>query len=115
LTGLADGTATNTRAASLSADEPVAIPLSTAEKSVFAPEICLVTIKNACEINSLNVIRATRATAEIGRAETRLATDRQRNSAAHFASLNSASLISGFIDIIALSRYRNGKLGLQNR
>jgi hypothetical protein len=65
-------------------DEPVAIPLSTAEKSVFSPEICLVTIKNVCEISSLNVIRATRATAEFGCAETRLATDRQRNSAAHF-------------------------------
>jgi hypothetical protein len=65
-------------------DEPVAIPLSTAEKSVFAPEICLVTIKNVCEISSLSVIRATRATAEIGCAGTGLATDRQRNLAAHF-------------------------------
>jgi len=65
-------------------DEPVAIPLSTAEKSVFALEICPMTIKNVCEISSLNVIRATRATAEIGCAETGLATDRQRNSAAHF-------------------------------
>jgi hypothetical protein len=42
------------------------------------------TIKNVCEISSLNEIRAPRATAEIGRAETGLATDRQRNSAAHF-------------------------------
>src|SRR5208282_6266456 len=47
-------------------DEPVAIPLSTAEKCVFASENCPVTVKNIFDISALNVIWPIRATAEIG-------------------------------------------------
>jgi hypothetical protein len=52
LTGLADGAATNTRAR-LSADEPVAIPLPTAEKSVLHLKIRPVIIENVREISFL--------------------------------------------------------------
>jgi hypothetical protein len=63
-------------------DEPLGIPLSTAEKCVFALENCPATVKNLFQISSLNVIRPNRATAEIGCILGVPATDRQRNSAA---------------------------------
>src|SRR5271166_198377 len=46
-------------------DEPVSIPLSTAEKCVFASRNCPVRVENLLEINQLNPIWPSRATAEI--------------------------------------------------
>jgi hypothetical protein len=88
-------------------DEPAAIPLSTAEKPGFAPENFSVTDKNLFYISRLNVIRPTRATAEIGCTKTGSATDRQRNSAAYLDLAESAHTLDYYINKINMHAVYN--------